>query len=73
MRCSVCGGELKRTTTDLPFKINDTTIVIVKELPVLQCATCPEYLIEDDVLQRVDEMLAKVEGGTELEIVRYAA
>ncbi len=73
MKCTVCGGGLETAATDLPFKISDTTIVILKGLPVLQCASCPEYLIEDEVLRRVDEILAKVEGGTELEIVRYAA
>jgi len=73
MKCAVCGGELRAETTDLPFKVSETTIVILKGLPVVQCATCPEYLIEDEVLRRVDEILAKVEGGTELEIVRYAA
>jgi len=73
MKCSVCGGELRAAATDLPFKLTDTTIVILKELPVVQCAACPEYLIEDEVLRRVDEILARVEGGTELEIVRYAA
>lgn len=73
MKCGVCGGELKTGATDLPFKISDTTIVILKGLPVVQCASCPEYLIEDEALRRVDEILAKVEGGTELEIVRYAA
>ena len=73
MRCAVCGGEMRAATTDLPFKVSRTAIVIVKDLPVLQCATCPEYLIDDDVLRRVDEILARVEGGTELEIVRYAA
>jgi hypothetical protein len=45
----------------------------VKNLPVLQCVNCPEYLIEDEILRWVDEVLAKVDGGTELEIVRYAA
>lgn len=30
-------------------------------------------LIEDEVLRRVDEILARVDGGTELEIIRYAA
>jgi hypothetical protein len=30
-------------------------------------------LMEDEVLRRVDEILSKVEGRTELEIVRYAA
>ena len=73
MKCSVCGGELKTAITDLPFKISDTAIVILKGLPVLQCAKCPEYLIDDKVLQKIDEILAKVEGGTELEIIRYAA
>ena len=73
MKCAVCGGDLRRTTTDLPFKVSDTSIVILKGLLVLQCARCPEYLMEDEVLRRVDEILSKVEGGTELEIVRYAA
>ena len=73
MKCTVCGRELIRATSDLPFKVTDTSIVILKGLPVIQCAGCPEYLIEDEVLRRVDEILSKVEGGTELEIVRYAA
>lgn len=73
MKCAVCGAKLRSTTTDLPFKVSDTTIVILKALPVVQCVSCPEYLIEDEVLRRVDEILAKVEGGTELEIVRFAA
>lgn len=72
MRCAVCGAELKASTTDLPFKVDDTTTVIVKGLPVVQCGRCPEYLIENEVLGRVDEIVAKVESGTELEIVRYA-
>jgi YgiT-type zinc finger domain-containing protein len=73
MKCAVCGGELIKVTSDLPFKISDTSIVILKGLPVTQCSRCPEYLMEDEVLRRVDEILSKVEGGTELEIVRYAA
>lgn len=73
MKCTVCGAELKSTRTDLPFKARDTGMVIVKSLPVLQCGNCPEYLIEDAVLSRIDEILAHVETGTELEIIRYAA
>lgn len=73
MKCAVCGAELRTTTTDLPFKVSGMTIVILKGLPVVQCARCPEYLIEDEVLRRVDEILARVEGGAELEIIRYAA
>lgn len=73
MRCTVCGAELRAANTDLPFKVSDTAIVILKSLPVLQCAKCPEYLIQDTVLRRVDEILAQIDGGTELEIIRYAA
>ena len=73
MRCGVCGGLLARVRTDLPFKVRDTGIVILKGLPILQCGHCPQYLIEDTVLAKVDEILARVADGTELEIVRYAA
>ena len=73
MRCAMCGAELTRTRTDLPFKVRETGIVILKGLPVLQCGHCPQYLIEDPVLAKVDAILARVADGTELEIVRYAA
>ena len=73
MRCTVCGAELTATRTDLPFKVRETSIVILKNLPVMQCGNCPEYLIEDGVLSRVDEILARVDSGTEVEIIRYAA
>jgi len=45
----------------------------VKTLPVLQCEGCGEYLLEDVVLQRVDEILEGGDGRAELEIVRFAA
>jgi YgiT-type zinc finger domain-containing protein len=73
MRCTMCGAEIRATKTDLPFKVSETSIVILKSLPVLQCLKCPEYLIQDAVLGRVDQILAEVEGGAELEIIRYAA
>ena len=73
MRCEVCGAELTATRSDLPFKVRETGIVIFKGLPVLQCPHCPQYLIEDVVLARVDEILGRVDRGSELEIIPYAA
>ena len=73
MKCTVCGAELMATRTDLPFKVRETSIVILKNLPVLQCANCPEYLIEDAILGRVDEILASIRSHAELEVIRYAA
>ena len=73
MKCHVCGSKMHAVTTDLPFKVSKTTIVIVKELPVLQCEGCTEYLLDDPVMQRVDAILAKVDSTAELAVIRYAA
>ena len=73
MRCQVCGSNMKSMVTNLPFKINETTIVILKDLPVLQCNNCNEYLLDDPVMKRVDEILEKVDTAAELEVIRYAA
>jgi len=56
--------------TDLPFKIHQQSIVILKDLPAFQCASCQEYLLADQVLARVDQLLERVESGIELEIVK---
>ncbi len=73
MKCTVCGSELQATNTDLPFKVRETSIVILKDLPILQCGNCAQYVLHDSVLKRVDEMLARVGSEAELEIIRYAA
>lgn len=73
MRCEVCGAELAAVTTDLPFKVREPGIVILKGVPVLQCASCPQYFLEDAVLARVDKILGRLDGEIELEVVRYAA
>jgi YgiT-type zinc finger domain-containing protein len=73
MKCHVCGSKMQSITTDLPFKVNNTTIVIMKELPVIQCDGCSEYLLDDAVMERVDGIIEKMDVAAELEIIRYAA
>jgi YgiT-type zinc finger domain-containing protein len=73
MKCHVCGAQLCEVNTDLPFKVDDNSIVIVKELPVLQCENCSEYLMQDQVLEHLDIIMKKLDKAAELEIVRYAA
>jgi YgiT-type zinc finger domain-containing protein len=73
MKCHVCGAEFQEIVTDLPFKLTDRAIVIIKDLPVHQCAGCAEYLLDDATLARVDELLAHADASAELEIIRYAA
>jgi len=73
MRCNICGSKLISLITDLPFKVSDTSIVILKGLPVLQCDNCHQYLLDDLVMNRVDEILQRADAAAELEIIRYAA
>jgi YgiT-type zinc finger domain-containing protein len=73
MNCHVCGSELKAAVTDMPFKVSHQTIVVLKELPLLQCANCGEFLVEDPVMARVEAILANIDREVELEIVRFAA
>jgi YgiT-type zinc finger domain-containing protein len=73
MKCTVCGARRHSITTDLPFKISEARIVILKQLPVIQCSACREYLIEDTVMARIDTLLDRGNSTAELEVIRYAA
>ena len=73
MRCRVCGGLLERRVTDLPFKITDSSIVILKSLPVVQCRQCGETEVEQETMLRVEQVLAGVDRSSELEVIRFAA
>jgi YgiT-type zinc finger domain-containing protein len=64
---------MKSIVTNLPFKLDETTIVVLKDLPVLQCNNCSEYLLDDPVMKRVDEIFEKVDTSAELEVIKYAA
>ena len=73
MKCHACGGHMTATVSDMPFKLDRTRIVIIKDLPVLQCGECGEHAFTDDVMQKIEAALDKVDQKAELEIVRYAA
>jgi YgiT-type zinc finger domain-containing protein len=73
MQCSVCGAGMEAVVTTLPFKVRDHTIIIVQRVPVWQCVSCREYLLEDVVMTQVDQMLAHVKAAAELEVIEFAA
>ena len=73
MRCRLCGGTLERRVTDLPFKVTDSSIVILKALPVLQCTQCSDTELEGATTARVEELLARVDRAVELQVIRFAA
>ena len=72
MICHNCGGKLEKIITDLPFKVRHNCIVIIKELPVLQCQNCNEYLIEDSAMEKVDRLLKEIDKTAELEVLSYS-
>jgi hypothetical protein len=57
----------------LPFKIGDTAIVILKALPVLQCAQCNDTELQHSIMVRVDALLRAADPSAELEVICYAA
>ncbi len=73
MNCQVCGSGMEDKVTDLPFKVAESSIVIIKGLPITQCSNCPEYLVTDRIMARVEQILSAVDESAELEVVRYAA
>lgn len=64
---------METRVTDLPFKLGDFSIVILKALPVLQCRQCGDTELEHDTMLRVDELLLARDESAELEVIRYAA
>ncbi|HYD47727.1 MAG TPA: YgiT-type zinc finger protein [Terriglobales bacterium] len=73
MKCSMCGGIMRPTGTDLPFITAAHTIAILKDIPVLQCERCPEHLVDDSIMARVDTMLTGIDSSVELTVIHYPA
>ena len=49
----------------------NNSIVIIKKLPILQCENCIEYLIEDSIMKKVDNILNKTNEKAEIEVISY--
>jgi YgiT-type zinc finger domain-containing protein len=73
MKCTRCGAPMEARRTDLPFKLGDTMIVVIRAVPVLECGNCTEYLIGDAEMQRIEELLERRATAAELEVVHFAA
>ncbi|UQA62467.1 YgiT-type zinc finger protein [Polyangium aurulentum] len=73
MLCMTCGGDMEDRITDLPFKLGDHSIVIVNDVPVLQCPHCHAYLMRAPVMAQIERLLESTSQTAELAILRYAA
>lgn len=73
MKCRVCGGHMESIRTDLPFKIDDHRIIVIKDIPVEQCISCSEYELHDSVMEQLEDLLTSIDKTSELEVRSFAA
>jgi YgiT-type zinc finger domain-containing protein len=73
MKCHVCGGWMQSMQTDLPFKLDEHRIIVVRDVPVEQCAFCGEYALLDVTMEKIDGLIAAMDKSVELEVRRYEA
>ncbi len=71
MKCHICGTKMAPEISDFPFKIGKKSILIIKDLPVLECPNCKEYLFEDPIMEKVESYIKSVDEKAELEIVAF--
>ncbi len=71
MKCMDCGREMQAGTTTY-FVDLKTCMVIVKNVPCLECEQCGETVFTDAVAERLDEIIKAVKGlMTEIAVVEY--
>jgi YgiT-type zinc finger domain-containing protein len=58
MACYFCKGDLHESTTVFTVQSGDGVIVI-KNVPCLECAQCGETVISDEVMMRLEELIAE--------------
>lgn len=73
MKCHICGRNPEQTVSSLAFRVSRTAILVIKGLPVLECGNCGEFLLEDKIMARVEELISRVDEAAELEVVTVAA
>ena len=73
MKCHVCGTLMTRVVTDLPFRVDRSVMIILRELPLIECRECSAYAFEERVMERVHEIVERLRSPAHLDAVRYAA
>ena len=73
MTCFGCKGTMKPSTTT-HFVDLKKCIIIVKNVPCLECSQCGEILYTDEVAKRLDEIVKSVSSlMTEIAVVEYTS
>ena len=71
MTCYACNYELTQSTATY-FAGLKSCMVIIKNVPCLECKRCGEVFYSDPVAERLDEIIAQVKKlVTETAVVKY--
>lgn len=70
-KCFYCKGSISAATRTHVVDLN-TCIVIVRNVPCMECTRCGEAYYTDEVQQRLDEIIKTVSSMmTEIAVVEY--
>ena len=73
MNCVMCKGNMKRGTTNYPID-RDSQFLLIKNVPALICDQCGEIFIDDNVFEKIEEIVESAQNSNvEIEILRFAA
>jgi YgiT-type zinc finger domain-containing protein len=73
MKCYVCETSMTRVVSDLPFRVNRSVMIILRDLPLMECSECGAYVFEESVMERVHEIVQRLKSPSHLDPVLYAA
>ena len=72
MNCFYCKGILKESFTNHVVNLANC-IIIVKNVPCLECVQCGETFFNDDVAMRLEEIVNNLKNiMTEIAVVNYS-
>lgn len=71
MHCALCKGDIKESTTT-HFVDLKNCIIIIKNVPCMECSQCGEKFYTDAVADQLDTIVESVRGlVTEIAVVNY--
>jgi hypothetical protein len=73
MKCHVCGTSMTRVVSELPFRVNRSVMIILRDLPLMECTEYGAYAFEQKVMERVHEIVERLDSPSHLDAVLYAA
>ncbi|MFQ5853446.1 MAG: type II toxin-antitoxin system MqsA family antitoxin [Candidatus Binatia bacterium] len=70
-QCPICGGNLKEELITHEERDESGTLYIFENVPALVCEECGDYLLTDEVVKRLDQLIQKNEPVRTVETLVY--